>query len=58
MEQPPNGRDAVDQMELAATIAVLENGTAAIPQNAMQEHIESMMDELMGMTEEQVRPAA
>jgi DNA-binding FadR family transcriptional regulator len=58
MEQPPNGRDAVDQMAHAAMIAVLENGDAAISQNAMQEHIESMMEELMGMTEEQVRPAA
>lgn len=52
--QPLNGRDGVDQTEHAAIIAALEKGDAAGAQEAMREHIESVMNELMGMIEEQV----
>jgi len=41
-------------MAHAAMIAVLENGDAAISQKVMREHIETVMNELMGMIEEQV----
>jgi DNA-binding GntR family transcriptional regulator len=51
---PLSGRDGVDQMEHAAIIAALEKGDATAAQKAMREHIETVMNELMGMIEEQV----
>jgi len=41
-------------MEHAAIIAALEKGDATAAQKAMREHIETVMNELMGMIEEQV----
>lgn len=50
--KPLMGRDNVDLAEHAAIIDALEKGDANAAQKAMNDHIESVMHELMGMISE------
>lgn len=47
--QPLTGRDNVDLMEHAAIVDALKKGNPEAAQRTMREHIESVMQELLGM---------